>query len=224
MLQPFRSGEPRLAFFNGGANSRSTYSAHEMRRIVKSYANGTVSNSGASTYPQDGISGNYWYTYQASDSIDAAAVGYSNQSPMGGQPHHHKRHAYDADLRRHDTLYIPGAARQRGVDYHSDQRHGDEPAVHHPGGDEQLCGARARERHVGLLEQRLHDGHDAERHHNLPPSAPGSISFGEPVAGDACTITWGAATDSDGTVTGYELERNVDGGDSWDADLLRLPR
>ena len=51
MLQPFRSGEPRLAFFNGGANSRSTYSAHEMRRIVKSYANGTVSNSGASTYP-----------------------------------------------------------------------------------------------------------------------------------------------------------------------------
>jgi len=50
---------------------------------------------------------------------------------------------------------------------------------------------------------------------NVPPSAPASISFTEPVAGGTCTITWGAASDSDGTVTGYELERNVDGGDSW---------
>lgn len=49
-LRPDRSDE-KLDFFNGGANSRSTYSAHEMRRIVKGSANGTVSNSGASTYP-----------------------------------------------------------------------------------------------------------------------------------------------------------------------------
>ena len=50
MLQPDRSNE-RLEFFNGGANSQSKYSAHEMRRIVKNNRNGTVSNSASSTYP-----------------------------------------------------------------------------------------------------------------------------------------------------------------------------
>ena len=41
------------------------------------------SNSGA--YPQDGVSGDYWYEYQGSDNIDAASVGYSTLEPRGGE-------------------------------------------------------------------------------------------------------------------------------------------
>ena len=35
---------------------------------------GTVSGTSQSTYPDDGVSGNYWYTYQGQDNIDPGAV------------------------------------------------------------------------------------------------------------------------------------------------------
>ena len=50
---------------------------------------------------------------------------------------------------------------------------------------------------------------------NLPPSAPDGITIGDVLGGQQCTITWGAATDSDGTIDHYELERQVDNGDTW---------
>lgn len=52
--------------------------------------------------------------------------------------------------------------------------------------------------------------------HNLPPTAPGSISVTGVVAGDDATITLTAATDPDGTVESYVYERSVDGSSSWD--------
>lgn len=46
---------------------------------------------------------------------------------------------------------------------------------------------------------------------NEPPTAPGSISIGNIVAGQAVTITLTAATDPDGTVVKYIYERSIDG-------------
>lgn len=49
---------------------------------------------------------------------------------------------------------------------------------------------------------------------NNAPSAPGSITVPEGVLGGvALTVTWSAASDADGNLTGYELERQVDGGE-----------
>lgn len=46
---------------------------------------------------------------------------------------------------------------------------------------------------------------------NLPPSAPSSIYVPQVTAGSQCVITWGAATDPDGTIVSYQLERSVNG-------------
>jgi hypothetical protein len=51
--------------------------------------------------------------------------------------------------------------------------------------------------------------------YNYAPSAPSSITVPAAIVGDLnATIQWGAATDTDGTIAGYQLERKVDSG-SW---------
>ena len=50
---------------------------------------------------------------------------------------------------------------------------------------------------------------------NQPPSVPASITVpNEVLGGGSLTITWGVSTDSDGNLSGYALERQVDGG-AW---------
>lgn len=44
---------------------------------------------------------------------------------------------------------------------------------------------------------------------NQPPTAPGSITVPTVAAGQPCAITWTAATDTDGTIASYTLERSV---------------
>lgn len=50
---------------------------------------------------------------------------------------------------------------------------------------------------------------------NQPPSVPASITVpNEVLGGGSLTVTWGVSTDSDGNLSGYALERQVDGG-AW---------
>ena len=50
---------------------------------------------------------------------------------------------------------------------------------------------------------------------NTAPTAPGSITVPNTVlGGSTLTVTWGAASDVDGNLSGYSLERQVDGG-AW---------
>lgn len=56
---------------------------------------------------------------------------------------------------------------------------------------------------------------------NNAPGIPASITIpNEVLGGKPLTITWGAATDVDGDLAGYSLERQVDGADSW-AEVYR---
>ena len=51
---------------------------------------------------------------------------------------------------------------------------------------------------------------------NNAPTAPPSITVPSTVLGGATlTVTWGAATDQDGNLAGYSLEREVDGSGQW---------
>lgn len=49
--------------------------------------------------------------------------------------------------------------------------------------------------------------------HNVPPTAPTSISVTNVIVGGNLTVTWDAATDSDGTIASYTLERRVNESD-----------
>lgn len=181
----------------------------------KGTANGTVSNSGASTYPQDGISGNYWYTYQGQDSIDATAVGYSSQAPMGGQPITINvtpttptyggtiRYTYQVKLSGGEWTTISSNNTATSLQYTI------------PAGTTSFAARVLASDTWGFSSSDYTTGATLTVTNNLPPSAPDGITIGDVLGGQQCTITWGAATDSDGTIAQYQLERNVDNGDTW---------
>ena len=178
-------------------------------------ANGTVSNSGASTYPQDGISGNYWYTYQGQDVIDATAVGYSNQAPMGGQPITINvtpttptyggtiRYTYQVKLSGGEWTTISSNNTATSLQYTI------------PAGTTSFAARVLASDTWGFSSSDYTTGATLTVTNNLPPSAPDGITIGDVLGGQETTITWEAATDSDGTIAQYQLERNVDNGDTW---------
>lgn len=175
----------------------------------------TVSNSSNSAYPSAGISGSNWYTYQGSDSIDATAVGYSNQFPMGGQPITINvtpatptyggtiQYTYQVQLSGGSWTTIATKTTATSQQYTI------------PAGTTSFAARVVANDTWGFSSSTYTTGSTLTVTNNLPPTAPGSISIGSVVGGQQCTITWTAATDPDGTVASYQLERQTDNGDTW---------
>ena len=177
---------------------------------------GTVSNAASSTYPQDGVSGEFWYELEGSDTIDAASVGYSNQAPMGGQPITINvtpgsgkvyggtvRYTYQVQLDNGSWQTIATNSTATSQSYTI------------PAGTTAFAARVQASDDLGFTSSDYTTGATLDVTNNVPPSAPGSITIGNVVAGQSCTVSWTAATDSDGTVASYQLERQTDNGDSW---------
>ena len=192
---------------SGTAIRYSNYSAESIT--------GTVSNSSYSAYPTNGASGSSWYVYQGSDSIDATAVGYSNQSPMGGQPITINvtpttptyggtiQYTYQVQLSGGSWTTIATKTTATSQQYTI------------PAGTTSFAARVVANDTWGFSSSTYTTGSTLTVTNNLPPTAPGSISIGSVVGGQQCTITWTAATDPDGTVASYQLERQTDNGDTW---------
>lgn len=176
---------------------------------------GTVSNSSSSAYPQNGVSGSTYYVYQGSDSIDATAVGYSNQSPMGGQsitinvtpatPTYGGtiQYTYQVQLSGGSWTTIATKTTATSQQYTI------------PAGTTSFAARVVANDTWGFSSSTYTTGSTLTVTNNQPPTAPGSISIGSVIGGQQCTITWTAATDPDGTVASYQLERQTDNGDTW---------
>lgn len=176
---------------------------------------GTASNSSSSAYPQNGGSGSSWYVYQGSDNIDATAVGYSNQSPMGGQsitinvtpatPTYGGtiQYTYQVQLSGGSWTTIATKTTATSQQYTI------------PAGTTSFAARVVANDTWGFSSSTYTTGSTLTVTNNQPPTAPGSISIGSVVGGQQCTITWTAATDPDGTVASYQLERQTDNGDTW---------
>ena len=176
---------------------------------------GAASNSSSSAYPQNGVSGSSWYVYQGSDSIDATAVGYSNQSPMGGQPITINvtpttptyggtiQYTYQVQLSGGSWTTIATKTTATSQQYTI------------PAGTTSFAARVVANDTWGFSSSTYTTGSTLTVTNNLPPTAPGSISIGSVIGGQQCTITWTAATDPDGTVASYQLERQTDNGDTW---------
>lgn len=179
-----------------------------------------LSNSSASAYPQTGFS-NYsnhkdeYYDYLGQDVIDATAVGYSNQAPMGGQPITINvtprtptyggtiRYTYQVKLSGGEWTTISSNNTATSLQYTI------------PAGTTTFAARVLASDTWGFSSSDYTTGATLSVTNNLPPSAPDGITIGDVLGGQQCTITWGAATDSDGTIDHYELERQVDNGDTW---------
>ena len=181
-------------------------------QTIKGTANGTVSNSSAGAYPADGVSGNYWYTLSGSDNIDASAVGYNTQTPMGGQAitinvTPGTGNVYGGTVRYTYQVQLSGGSWQTIASNQTATSR----SYTIPAGTTTFA-ARVRASDTwGFSSSTYTTGATISVTNNLPPTAPGSISVGSIVAGQAVTITLTAATDSDGTIASYIYERSIDG-------------
>lgn len=193
----------------------SGYPIATVYQPVKGGQTGTASNSSSSAYPTNGGSGSSWYTYQGSDSIDATAVGYSNQSPMGGQsitinvtpttPTYGGtiQYTYQVQLSGGSWTTIATKTTATSQQYTI------------PAGTTSFAARVVANDTWGFSSSTYTTGSTLTVTNNQPPTAPGSISIGSVVGGQQCTITWTAATDPDGTIASYQLERQTDNGDTW---------
>lgn len=193
----------------------SGYPIATVYQPIKGGQTGTSTNSSASAYPTNGGSGSSWYVYQGSDSIDATAVGYSNQSPMGGQPITINvtpttptyggtiQYTYQVQLSGGSWTTIATKTTATSQQYTI------------PAGTTSFAARVVANDTWGFSSSTYTTGSTLTVTNNLPPTAPGSISIGSVVGGQQCTITWTAATDPDGTVASYQLERQTDNGDTW---------
>lgn len=66
------------------------------------------------------------------------------------------------------------------------------------------------------LPASLYVSDDGSVYENTAPTAPGSITVPQTIyGGSAITVSWGAASDEQGNLEGYILERSVNGGSTW---------
>ena len=183
--------------------------------IIKGTAAGTVSNTSSGAYPADGISGSYWYELQGSDNPDASAVTYSNNAPMGGQPINiivtPRANTYGGTIRYTYQVRLSGG----GWRTISSNNTATQLSYTIPAGTTTFAARVLTSDTWGYSSTTYTTGSTLTVTNNLPPTAPASITIGSVLAGENCTITWEAATDSDGTIAAYQLERNVDGGTAW---------
>ena len=200
-------------------NSTGTNETYCWRRTASleysqgSTLQGTVSSADSGAYPNNGYSGSNWYVYQGADTIDPAAVSLP-ASIFGG-----------------DTVTVtvtPSAGKVYGgtVSYTWQYRldggawqslgsgAGTTQQLTVPAGTNTVeVQARAND-DLGFTSSTWVSSGAVNVTNNLAPTAPGSITVSAAVAGEPLTVTLTAATDPDGTVAAYIIERRVDGG-SW---------
>ena len=173
-----------------------------------------VSGTSQSTYPDDGVQGSYWYTYQGQDNIDPTAVTYPGgpksgvpititvtprANTYGGTISYQYEYSLDGGNVWNQLALTTAASRQYTI----------------PKGTQTFrVRVQARD-NMGFTSSDWIYGPQVNVVNNSAPSAPPTITVPvSPRGGAQTTITWTASSDVDGNLAGYELERQLDGG-SW---------
>lgn len=172
---------------------------------------GSVSSSSSSTYPSNGWRSPYWYIYQGADSIDPAAV----TLPAG---------IFGGDTVT-ATVTPSTGNRYGGTVAYTWQYRLDGGAWQSLGSGAGTTQSLTVPAGTGTVEVQVRANDDlgftsgtwvssgaVNVTNNLAPTAPGSISVTAAVAGEPVTVTLTAASDPDGSVAAYRIERRVDGG------------
>lgn len=169
-----------------------------------------VSGTSQSTYPDDGVQGSYWYTYQGSDNIDPASA--SIPSTINGgtainitvTPGTGK--VYGGTVSYIYQVSLAGGAWTTIATTTATSR-----SYTVPYGTASIQVRVQAKDNLGFTSTTYVTSSSVTVINNQPPTAPGSIDVTNVVAGQQATITLTAATDPDGTIASYIYERSVDG-------------
>ena len=77
--------EATLLPFDGGDSYRKSNVTSSTTYTKGSTSYGDIASSGSGTYPTNSYSGNYWYVYKGSDTIDPTAVSYDASTVIAGE-------------------------------------------------------------------------------------------------------------------------------------------
>ena len=172
---------------------------------------GGASSNTSSTYPSEGITNGYWYTYIGSDMVDPATVTIPS-SVNGGQnaaititPSTGK--VYGGTISYAYSYALNGTSTWNSIATTTAATQN----VAVPYGSTSLQARVQASDNMGYVSADFVYSNTATVINNEPPTAPGSISVSNVVSGEQCTITITAATDPDGTVASYIYQRSVDG-------------
>lgn len=171
---------------------------------------GYVSSKSSSVYPQDGVSGSWWYDYQGSDNIDPTACSIPSTimggtainitvTPGSGKVYEGTvQYEYQVKLGTGNWTTI---ATTSATSYSYTVPYGTTTMQ---------TRVRAKD-NIGFTSADYFTSSSVTVINNQPPTTPGSIEVTNVVHGQQATITITAATDPDGTVESYIYERSIDG-------------
>ena len=177
---------------------------------------GIVCSSSSSTYPEGDYSGNYYYQNRTKITINApSSISVSPNPPKGGSNVSVSWGDASSDggaISNYElSKRLDGGSWTVVGTYGSDTR---AASVSVPAGTETIAfRVRAKDENGYWSDYRTSSTYTVKN--NASPGAPESITVPETVYGGKETeISWAAASDPDGNLSGYILERQTDGG-SW---------
>lgn len=176
---------------------------------------GNVSSSSSSAYPNDGASGDNWYTYAGSDSIDPTAINYSTSKPGSGDT------ITVSITRPNNTLggtvyYQYSYSVNGGASWTNagSKTTATSQSITIPAAATQFQARIQASDDIGFTSSSYITGTNLII--NQAPNAPRAVTIPDTVApGEKFMVSWTASTDPNGNLSGYEVQRTLDGTGSY---------
>ena len=177
---------------------------------------GYISSESPDAYPTDGVSGNYWYSDRTAITVSPpSSISVSPNPPKGGSNVSVSWGAASSGggaISNYElSKQVDGGSWTVVGTYGGSTRTASVPVA--KGTETIAIRVRAKDANGYWSDYKTSGTYTVKN--NTAPGAPGSITVPETVYGDKETeISWTAASDPDGNLSGYILERQTDGG-SW---------
>ena len=193
-------------------STATLYRYRTQRAADHSTPHGSVSSSSSGTYPTNGWRSPYWYEYQGHDSIDPARVSLPGNI-MGGDtitasitPSSGK--TYGGTVSYTYQYRLDGGAWQDIATTTATSQ-----TITVPKGTNTVEVQVRAQDDLGFTSSTWVSSGAVSVTNNQAPTAPGTIQVVGALAGNPVTVTLTPATDPDGSVSEYIIERQTDGGD-----------
>lgn len=182
---------------------------------VKDELRGYVSSNNVNSYPNNGMSGSYWYDSLLAHNIDPQAVAIPSTINGGEAIMITVTESANQYLHTYGTIRYQYQYRLDGGSWTTlaTTTETSQELLVPAGTDTVQVRVRVQD-NLGFTSNDYVTSETVEVFTNQPPGAPGSISASNVTPGRYATISVTSATDTDGYIAEYVYERSADGG-SW---------
>ena len=174
---------------------------------------GQISSGNSNSYPTNNHSGSYWYTYKGSDSIDPTRVTIPSSIKGGNRISisvtKSSTNTYGGTITYQYQICLNGSSIWTTLRSTTASSY----SYTVPVGTTSIQARVKASDNTGFTSTDYVTSLKRTVTNNTAPSTPSSISVPSSIqAGKAFTVSWGASTDSDGNLSGYTLQRSLNGG------------